>query len=71
MALFYPTDKYGRLMCTFYDEKGEDINQWMVKQGYAVEYMGKTKKKFQPSSPAPAPAPEPTLSAPSRCILDA
>ena len=39
-------DKYGRLLGTFYDKKGENINQWMVTNGYATEYFGKTKKSF-------------------------
>jgi len=47
--LFYKNDKYGRLMGTLYDRKGEDINQWMIKQGYAVPYFGKTKKAFEDS----------------------
>jgi endonuclease YncB( thermonuclease family) len=46
MALFYKPDKYGRLLCTLYDKNGEDINEWMIKQGFAYEYFGKTKKKF-------------------------
>jgi len=48
VAKFYKADKYGRLLCTFYDKSGEDINHWMVEHGYAVSYFGKTKKKFQP-----------------------
>lgn len=39
-------DKYGRLLGTLYDEKGEDINKWMVDQGFAIAYFGKTKKSF-------------------------
>jgi micrococcal nuclease len=46
IALFHKSDKYGRLMCTFYDKQGDDINQWMVKSGFAYEYFGKTKKTF-------------------------
>ena len=46
IALFYKPDKYGRLLCTLYDKQGEDINQWMVKSGFAYEYFGKTKKTF-------------------------
>jgi micrococcal nuclease len=45
-ALFYKPDKYGRLLCTFYDNKGEDINSWMIQQGYATPYFGKTKKSY-------------------------
>ena len=51
-ALFYSPDKYGRLLCTFYSPTGEDINQWMILQGHAKEYFGKTKKKFLPALPA-------------------
>ena len=47
LAFFYKPDKYGRLLCTFYDKCGEDINKWMVKNGYAYEYFGKTKKKYK------------------------
>jgi micrococcal nuclease len=47
VALFYKPDKYGRLMCTFYDKQGDDINQWMVTSGFAYEYFGKTKKTFR------------------------
>jgi micrococcal nuclease len=47
--LFYKNDKYGRLMGTLYDRNGEDINQWMVKNGYAVSYFGKTKKAYEDS----------------------
>jgi endonuclease YncB( thermonuclease family) len=51
LATFYQADKYGRLLCTLYDKTGEDLNQWMIARGYATEYFGKTKKKFQPSAP--------------------
>ena len=44
--LLYKPDKYGRLLGTLYDEKGEDINKWMVDQGFATAYFGKTKKSF-------------------------
>ena len=47
--LFCKNDKYGRLMGTLYDRKGQDINQWMVTQGYAVSYFGKTKKAYEDS----------------------
>jgi endonuclease YncB( thermonuclease family) len=46
IALFYKPDKYGRLLATIYDKKG-DINKWMVESGYAYEYFGKTKQKFE------------------------
>jgi micrococcal nuclease len=48
--LLYKPDKYGRLLGTLYDSKGEDINQWMVNQGFATSYFGKTKKPFTGSS---------------------
>jgi micrococcal nuclease len=44
--LLYKPDKYGRLLGTLYDAKGEDINQWMVQNGFATSYFGKTKKSF-------------------------
>ena len=46
IAHFYKPDKYGRLLCTFYDKQGYDINKWMIQSGFAYEYLGKTKKKF-------------------------
>ena len=49
MVRFHEADKYGRLLCTFYHPlTSENINQWMVEHGYAYEYFGKTKKKFDP-----------------------
>jgi endonuclease YncB( thermonuclease family) len=47
LALFYKSDKYGRLMCTLYDKQGQDINKWMVSNGFAYEYFGKTKQKYE------------------------
>lgn len=46
IAQFYKPDKYGRLLATFYDKNGDDINKCMVSNGYAYEYFGKTKEKF-------------------------
>ena len=48
-AHFQGFDKYGRLLCTLYDKKGDNMNEWMIHNGYAVEYFGKTKKKFEPN----------------------
>lgn len=42
----YKPDKYGRLLGTFYGKNGENINDWMVRQGHAIAYFGKTKKSF-------------------------
>lgn len=50
VGLFYKPDKYGRLLCTLYDKNGEDINKWMVDNGYAYEYFGKTKQKYKEDS---------------------
>ena len=50
LALFYKPDKYGRLLCTLYDKNGEDINKWMISNGYAYEYFGKTKQKYKEDS---------------------
>jgi endonuclease YncB( thermonuclease family) len=50
VSLFYKPDKYGRLLCTLYDKNGEDINKWMVANGYAYEYFGKTKQKYKEDS---------------------
>ncbi len=50
LAKFYKRDKYGRELCTFYDKNGDDINKWMIQNGYAYEYFGKTKKIFEDNS---------------------
>jgi endonuclease YncB( thermonuclease family) len=50
VGLFYKPDKDGRLLCTLYDKNGEDINKWMVLNGYAYEYFGKTKEKYKEDS---------------------
>ena len=50
VAHFYKPDKYGRLLCTFYDKEGDNINNWMIQSGFAYEYFGKTKKKFSQAS---------------------
>lgn len=36
LAIFYKPDKYGRLLRIFYDKCGDDINKWMVSQGFEV-----------------------------------
>lgn len=47
----YKLDKYGRLLGTFYGKNGENINDWMVKQGHAIAYFGRTKKSFSETRP--------------------
>jgi len=47
----YKPDKYGRILGTFYGKNGENINEWMVRQGHAIEYFGKTKKTFAEAHP--------------------
>jgi len=47
VAHFDKPDKYGRILCTLYDKHGENLNDWMIRMGYAVPYFGKTKKKYQ------------------------
>ena len=39
-------DKYGRLLITIFYEK-ENINEWLVKNDYAFEYDGGTKKSWE------------------------
>ena len=39
-------EKYGRVLADIYFEN-EHLNLWMIEQGYAVEYDGKTKEKPQ------------------------
>jgi len=45
-------DKYGRLLVELFENQTDSlsINQIMVKQSYAVEYDGGTKKDFSPSN---------------------
>jgi micrococcal nuclease len=52
IAHFNKFDKYGRLMATLYDAKGEDINNWMITSGHALAYFGKKKGKFSERSPS-------------------
>jgi len=47
----YKPDKYGRLLGTIYGKNEENINDWMVKQGHAIAYFGKTKKSFSEARP--------------------
>lgn len=46
MAHFHKKDKYGRELCTFYSSKGENINDWMITNGYAYAYDGGTKTPY-------------------------
>jgi micrococcal nuclease len=48
--LFHKKDKYGRELGTLYDEKGVNINEWMIQQGYAIPYDGKKKVPFSERS---------------------
>lgn len=47
-AVFHSADKYGRLLCTLYapDRPSASINDWMIAEGYAFAYFGKTKRPF-------------------------
>jgi endonuclease YncB( thermonuclease family) len=46
-VLFHESDKYGRLLGTCYHPlTRENLNQWMIDQGHAVPYFGKTKANF-------------------------
>lgn len=33
-------EKYGRYLATFWSEDGDNLNEWMVREGYAVAYDG-------------------------------
>ena len=58
MAHFHKADKYGRLLCTFYEPptticsgpcttpSPTSLNDWMVQEGYAYAYFGKTKQAY-------------------------
>lgn len=54
-AVFHSTDKYGRLLCTLYapdqPPPAQSINDWMIAEGYAYAYDGKTKKTFGQAYP--------------------
>lgn len=39
-------DKYGRLLINVWDSNGQCLNERMIRDGFAVEYDGGTKKKF-------------------------
>ena len=50
---FVKEEKYGRLMGTIFltknkysDEKVLNVNEWMIKEKFAVRYTGKSKQKF-------------------------
>ena len=48
-----PNEKYGRILANVYlvTETGEIlVNKWMLANGYAVAYDGKTKQQFDPDS---------------------
>jgi micrococcal nuclease len=47
LAHAHGPDKYGRLLMTFYDAAGQDINQWMITAGYAKAYDGGKKEKWK------------------------
>lgn len=40
-------EKFGRLLCTLYDDQGNDINEWMISSGYGKPYFGGTKEEFE------------------------
>jgi micrococcal nuclease len=40
-------DKYGRLLGHLFDEDNDNINEWLIKEGYAYNYDGGTKKVFE------------------------
>lgn len=39
-------DKYGRILITVYTRDGENINSWMMTQGYGTPYNGEKKTQF-------------------------
>lgn len=44
---FDKDDKYGRRLGTLFTRKGENLNQWMLDNGYAYSYDGGTKTSFE------------------------
>lgn len=44
--LFHKKDKYGREMGTLYGQHEENINEWMIQNGYAIKYDGKKKQEY-------------------------
>ena len=37
--------KYGRILGTIMNESGENLNELMIKEGHAVEYLGGKRKR--------------------------
>lgn len=44
---FSKDDKYGRRLGTLFTREGENINDWMLSNGYAYAYDGGTKTPFE------------------------
>lgn len=44
---FGKDDKYGRRLGTLFTRQGENLNQWMMSNGYAYAYDGGTKVPFE------------------------
>ena len=40
-------DKFGRILCEFILEDGTNVNQWLIKNNYAVAYQGENKELVQ------------------------
>jgi endonuclease YncB( thermonuclease family) len=43
LADFHGSEKYGRLLVTLFTPQRLNINEWMIREGYAVPYDGGTK----------------------------
>jgi len=42
-----PFDKYGRILATIFSRNGENINKWMIREGYGIPYDGGHKITFE------------------------
>jgi len=46
---FCGNEKFGRLLVILFDANGNNINEWLIAEGHAVPYFGKTKMPFKPA----------------------
>jgi micrococcal nuclease len=42
-----PNEKYGRILGVLVNDKGVNVNQWLIDNNYAVKYSGENKELVQ------------------------
>ena len=42
-----PNEKYGRILGVLVNDKGINVNQWLIENNYAVKYSGENKELVQ------------------------